>query len=60
MACLNKPDISVPKLLGKHLPILGRDGSLSLRSTVKINKSLHSMGHCMSVKSIGDSPSMEW
>lgn len=44
MTCLNKPDISVPKLLSKHLAILGCYGSLSLSSIVKINKSLHTRG----------------
>ena len=44
MTCLNKPDISVPKLLSKNLAILGCYGSLRLSTTVKINKSLHSKG----------------
>lgn len=59
MACLDKPDISVSELLCKHLPVLGRDGSLRLRSTIKINKSLQSRGQWTSVKRLGNSPSME-
>lgn len=41
---LNKPDISVSKLLSKHLAILGGAGTLGLGTTVKVNKSLHSGG----------------
>ena len=53
LPCLNKPDISISKLLSKDLAILSRDGTLSFSSTVKINECLNSRHSHVSRQKLG-------